>query len=273
MTLTSLRYIDAGQGETTIVLLHGLFGSPENWRVMIDQLGDRYRFIALQLPIDHIPGRNKSDFECIGQLTEYVKAVFDEVGLEKAVLCGNSLGGQVALDFYLEYPEQVSHLILTGSAGLFERSLSGGRRPKVCRAMIREQIAEILYDEAAIKDELIDEVYTMLSDRGYSRFLLRIAKATRNLNMSDQLARIAIPTLIIWGANDRITPPFVADQFHKGIDTSQLVFIDHCGHAPPLEQPEEFTRIMDEFLSKSDGSAPAEAAQTDQQTPQVYETR
>jgi len=233
---------------------------------MLDRLKGQYRFIAVQMPIDHVPGRGKNDFRDIGQLTDFVLEIFEDLDLDKAIICGNSLGGQVALDFYLKHPQMVSHLILTGSAGLFERSLSGGKRPKVCRKMIREQITEIFYDEANVTEELIDSVYNMLSDRGFSRFLLRIAIATRNLNMEEQLKDVTIPTLIVWGADDKITPPFVAEQFHEGIGNSELKFIERCGHAPPMEQPEEFTRIVGEFLNRVREEAELDRQQVDTDT-------
>ena len=130
-----------------------------------------------------------------------------------AVLCGNSLGGQVALDFYLRHPERVERLVLSGSAGLFERNLSGGQHPRLCRNFIREQACGIFYDDAHVSEELVDDVYAMLSDRHYRRFLLKVAKATRDRYMLEELAKVKVPTLIVWGRDDAITPPFVAQQF------------------------------------------------------------
>jgi pimeloyl-ACP methyl ester carboxylesterase len=245
---TRLNYFDVGSGQVPVVLLHGLFGSPSNWQSIMRDLGEYYRFLALQLPIEPDQDRRHTTFESLEQLTDHVVHFFDEMELDSAVLCGNSLGGQLALDFYLRHPERVERLVLSGSAGLFERSLSGGQHPKLCRSFIRNQACEIFYDPALVSDELVDDVYAMLSDRSYRRFLLKVAKATRDRYMLEELAKVHIPTLIVWGRNDSITPPFVAQQFCDHIASAELVYIDQCGHAPPIEQPDEFARVLHEFL-------------------------
>jgi 2-hydroxy-6-oxonona-2,4-dienedioate hydrolase len=245
---TQLSFYDIGSGQVPIVLLHGLFGSPSNWQSIMRDLADHYRFLALQLPIEPGKERRHTAFESLGQLTDHVVRFCDEMGLDSAVLCGNSLGGQVALDFCLRHPERVERLVLSGSAGLFERSLSGGRPPRLCRSFIREQACGIFYDEALVSEELVDDVYAMLSDRDYRRFLLKVAKATRNRYMLEELTKVKVPTLIVWGRDDSITPPFVAEQFCDHITSAELVYIDQCGHAPPIERPDEFARLLHDFL-------------------------
>ncbi len=84
--------------------------------------------------------------------------------------------------------------------------------------------------------------------RQYRRFLLRVSKATRDRHMAEELANVDVPTLIVWGRNDTITPPFVAEQFRDSISRAELAFIDQCGHSPPIEQPEEFARLLHTFL-------------------------
>ncbi len=250
-----LRYYDVGSGPVPVVMLHGLFGSPSNWQSIMHDLAEHYRFLALQLPIEPGQNRRHTSFESIGQLTEHVLHFFDEMELDHAVLCGNSLGGQVALDFYLQQPSRVDRLILSGSAGLFERSLAGGRPPRLCRDYIREQACEIFYSPQHVTDELVDDVLAMLSDRSYRRFLLKVAKSTRNRYMLGELSQVKIPTMIIWGRDDAITPPFVAEQFSENIDNARLMFINHCGHAPPIEQPGEFARLLHDFLNDMTASS------------------
>ena len=243
-----LHFYDVGSGSVPVVLLHGLFGSPSNWQPIMQDLAEHYRFLALQLPIEPGKNRHHSTFDSLGQLTDHVSHFLDEMGLDRVVLCGNSLGGQVALDLYLRQPERVERLILSGSAGLFERNLAGSKAPRLCRDYIREQACEIFYDPALVSDELVDDILAMLSDRRYRRFLLRVAKATRDRYMIDELANVDVPTLIVWGREDSITPPFVAEQFCEKIRNSELVFIDQCGHSPPIEQPDEFARLLHAFL-------------------------
>jgi pimeloyl-ACP methyl ester carboxylesterase len=243
-----LHFYDVGSGSVPVVLLHGLFGSPSNWQPIMQDLAEHYRFLALQLPIEPGKNRHHTSFESLGQLTDHVTQFLDAMGLDRVVLCGNSLGGQIALDLYLQQPERVERLILSGSAGLFERNLAGSKAPRLCRNYVREQACEIFYDPAHVTDELVDDILAMLSDRHYRRFLLRVAKATRDRYMIDELAKVDVPTLIVWGREDSITPPFVAEQFCEKIRNSELVFVDQCGHSPPIEQPDEFARLLHAFL-------------------------
>lgn len=246
-----LRYVEYGRGATPVVLLHGLFGSPENWTRIMEDLADDYYFFAVQFPIDHCEGRCHRKFRGVAELTDYVEELIDELQLDKAVLCGNSLGGQVAVDYSLRYPDKVDRLIMTGSAGLFERSLNPAKRPQIDRKAIRQRASEIFYDERHCTDEIVEEVYRMVHDRRFARFLLRVARAARDRNLKEDLARLHVPTLLIWGRNDIITPPFVAEEFLEGIPNAKLAYIDQCGHAPPIEQPDEFARLMREFLEES----------------------
>ena len=245
------RYLEAGpkSSPTAIVFLHGLFGRPENWQLVLDALADEYYGLALQLPIDHQPHRRPQDVPSIHPLADFVRDFLDDRGIGRAVLCGNSLGGQVAIDFGLRYPERAERLVLTGSAGLFERNLSGGELPKATREFIREKAREIFYDpDPIVTDELIADVQRMLSDRHYVRFLLRVAKATRNYNVRGVLSRLHLPTLVLWGRDDRITPPSVACEFYENLPHARLVFLERCGHSPPLERPRAFSRALRSFL-------------------------
>jgi pimeloyl-ACP methyl ester carboxylesterase len=244
-----LHFYDVGSGPTQVVLLHGLFGSPSNWLQIMHDLSDHYRFLALQLPIDFRADRRHAAVKSLDQITDHVVRFFDLMDLERAVLCGNSIGGQVSLDLHARHPERIEKLILSGSAGLFERSLAGGRPPRLCRNYIREQACGIFHDPVHVDEELIDAIYAMLSDRKYRRFLLRVAKASRDRCMMGELAKVKVPTMIIWGSDDTITPPFVAEEFCQNIDQAELVYIDQCGHAPPIERPDKFAEVLHAFLS------------------------
>ena len=239
------EYVEQGRGGF-IVFLHGLFGGPENWAESIRHLNGEFCALAPKFPLDG----KRPDFASIEKLTEYVKDFLDHKGIEKASLCGNSLGGQVAIDFCLKYPARTHKLILTGSAGLFEQSLTGGELPKNTKEFIREKALEIFYDGRHVTDELIDRVHTMLLDRSTVRFLLKIAKDTRDYNVRSELTKIKAPTLIVWGANDKITPPSVAQEFQSLIAGSQLIFLERCGHSPPIERPQQFAELLRDFLEK-----------------------
>ncbi len=101
-----------------------------------------------------------------------------------------------------------------------------------------------------VTDELVDHWYGSISDRDYVRFVLRVSRATRDRTVEDELSNLKLPTMIVWGREDTITPPETGEEFRRLIDGSQLEFIDDCGHAPNWEKPEEFARLMDRFLPK-----------------------
>jgi len=239
-----------GRGEP-VVLVHGLFGQPSNWARVMDALADRFRLHAPQLPIDYRPGCRASDFDAFQRLTDSVVGYMDERGIERATVGGNSLGGQVAIDLCLRYPDRAHRLVLTGSAGLFERDLGTNGMPRVDRDWIRAKAAEVFYDAGHVTDEMIEQLREMLADRAYRRFMLRVAKATRSYNVRAELGRLTLPTLIVWGREDRITPPSVAEEFAGELPNARLVYLEACGHAPPIEQPGPFSQALGRFLSAS----------------------
>ena len=242
--------VDMGQGPSAVVFLHGLFGTPEHWRPIMADLAGRYRVIAPQLPVDKQPGRRTAGVRTIDDLADFVEGLIDERALRQFVICGNSLGGLAAIDFCLRRPGRAAGLVLAGSAGLYERSLTNGVRPQPTRAFVRSVASDILYNKELVTDELVDEWHHAVLDRDYVRFLLRISRATRDRIVKDQLEYLRLPTLIVWGRNDEITPPSVARTFQSQIYGAQLEFIEHCGHAPNLERPEVFAQLLQEFLPR-----------------------
>jgi pimeloyl-ACP methyl ester carboxylesterase len=184
-------------------------------------------------------------------LTATVDRALDRARIDQPiVLVGNSLGGLLAIDYTLRYPERVCGLVLAGSAGLHERSLTDGNKPKATREFVRSVIGGIFYDQALVTDELVEDWYETMQDRNYTRFILRMSRATRDRNVEKELDRITTPTLIVWGKQDQITPPEVGIQFKSKIRDSELVFLDRCAHVPNVEQPELFYEQLAKFLPK-----------------------
>lgn len=240
--MKQIDYIETGQGET-LTLLHGLFGGPENWHAAIEVLQHDFHILAPRFPLD-----GSLKLTAVRELTEFVKNFLDAKGVEKTALAGNSLGGHVALDLALQYPQRITKLILAGSAGLYERHLTDGSLPKPDHDFIRAQAQKIFYAKDHVTDQMIEQIHQQLQDRHYVRFLIRVAKATRDYRMDDLLAQVQVPTLLVWGAQDEVTPPHVAHQFQRSLPQAKLVFFDRCGHAPPIEHPHEFGRTVREFL-------------------------
>ena len=98
----------------------------------------------------------------------------------------------------------------------------------------------------------MEECFEVLNDRNRVLRILAIAKSAIRHNMADDIPKMNMPSCLIWGRNDTITPPEVADQFHEKLPDSDLYWIDKCGHAPMMEHPEEFNRLLDAWLEKRD---------------------
>jgi len=239
------RYIDEGQGEV-LLLLHGLFGALSNWDAVVDKFSQKYRVIIPLLPIYTLPVKTAG----LSSLNKFTEDFVEAMELNNVNIIGNSLGGHVGLIFTLANPEKVNTLILTGSSGLFENAMGGSFPRRGSYDYIQERVAYTFYDPKTATKELVDEVFETTKSIPKALRIVAIAKSAQRNNMADDIPNIKVPTLLIWGLNDTITPPYVAHEFDRLIPNTTLRFIDRCCHAPMMERPEEFNVILEEFLEK-----------------------
>ena len=237
------RWLERGEGEP-VLLLHGLMGQMHHWDGVLDGLADHCRPIALSLPIFDraLPSPT------IHALARHVVHFLDALGITRAVVGGNSLGGHVALEVALQHPQRVSGLILTGSSGLFARTFTRGvpRRPTV--EYIRAKLEEVFYDRSLVTDGWVAAASAIVTTPASARRVVRFARAAKRANLENRLGAIAVPSLLVWGREDRITPPEAAQRFHALLPDAQLWFLARCGHAPMLERPEAFAEIVAGWL-------------------------
>ena len=186
----------------------------------------------------------------VSGLAKYVHRFLEAKDLRQVHLLGNSLGGHVALLYTLKHPEWVKSLTLTGSSGLFENGMGDTYPKRGDYEYIRKKTEVTFYDPKMATAELVDEVFSITNNRMKVIKIIALAKSAIRNNLGDELKNIQQPTLLIWGGNDTITPPFVAREFQKLIPNSELHFIDKCGHAPMMEVPGEFNLILHKFLKK-----------------------
>jgi len=239
------RYIDEGTGEP-LVLLHGLFGALSNFRDLIEYFRHHNRVVVPLLPLLEMDILHTS----VGGLAKYVHKFLEAIDLKDVHLLGNSLGGHVALVHTLKHPERVKSLILTGSSGLFENGMGDSYPKRGDYEYIRKKTELTFYDPKTATKELVDEVYSITNNRMKAIKIIALAKSAIRNNLGEELNQIKQPTLLVWGNNDTITPPFVAREFNKLIPNSELHFVDKCGHAPMMEVPAEFNAILHKFLKK-----------------------
>jgi 2-hydroxy-6-oxonona-2,4-dienedioate hydrolase len=243
---SQFRWREQGEGEA-VLLLHGLLGDMEHWSNSLRVLSDFCRPIALTLPIFEPFLPEVSPVELCG----WVRAFLDAQGIDRAVIGGNSLGGHVALELALAHPDRVSGLLLTGSSGLFERSFTRGVPHRPTPSWVRTKMEEVFYNPAMVTAQWVETVQRAVTTRSSVLRLLQAARAAKHHNMEARLPTIEAPTCIIWGADDRITPPEIADRFHALIPRSDLFLLSRCGHAPMLEQPEAFNRVLAGWLRRT----------------------
>src|SRR5438309_2917824 len=239
------KYIEEGEGEP-LVLLHGLFGALSNFRDLIEHFRKGYKVVVPMLPLFDLDLLHTS----VGGLAKYVHKFIELKGYQNIHLLGNSLGGHVALVHILKHPQRIKSLILTGSSGLFESGMGDTYPKRGNKEYIRHKTQLTFYDPAMASDELVNEVFEITNNRLKVIKIISLAKSAIRNNLGEELNQIQQPTLLIWGKNDTITPPFVAEEFAKLIPQSELHFIDKCGHAPMMEVPGEFNNILDAFLEK-----------------------
>ncbi|RMG77915.1 MAG: alpha/beta hydrolase, partial [Bacteroidetes bacterium] len=186
----------------------------------------------------------------VKNLAEFIGEFIDFKNYDKANLLGNSLGGHVALVYAKDHQEKVNSLILTGSSGLYENAMGGTFPKREDYNFVKQKVEYTFYDPKHATKELVDECFEIVNDRNKLVRILSLAKSAIRHNMASDLPNIKIPTCLIWGKNDTITPPDVAEEFNALLPNSELYWIDKCGHAPMMEQPEEFNKIMEKWLDK-----------------------
>lgn len=243
------EYIDEGPRDAfpPVVLLHGMLGDLDNWSDTIQSLSaNGYRVIAPVLPVYEMSLKKTS----VPGLVSYLRSFLDYVGVERPVLVGNSLGGHIALLYAYRHAESVDALVLAGASGIYEINVGTSTPRRQDRDFIRERTELTFYDPAHATDRLVDEMYDLVNDRKRVLRLIRMARSAESELVTEKLSTIEVPTLLVWGKDDEITPPDVAREFLDRMPDAMLHFIERCGHAPMIERPTEFNQVTLSFLKE-----------------------
>jgi 2-hydroxy-6-oxonona-2,4-dienedioate hydrolase len=243
-------YIEVGKecGGTPILLLHGLMGGLSNFSVLIEHFSKTRPVIMPTLPIYEMPMLSVG----LGGLLEFLEKFIAYKGYDKMHIVGNSLGGHLALMYVLKHQHKAASMTLTGSSGLYESAMGNTFPKRGDFEFIKRKTQDTFYDPEVATPELIDEIYATVNDRNKALRIVMTSKSAVRNNLEDQLHLIHIPTLLIWGANDNVTPPEVAVKFNELIKSSKLAWVEKCGHAPMMEHPYQFNQILEDFLTQLD---------------------
>lgn len=240
------HYLDKGEG-TPIIVLHGLMGGLSNFSAVTEHFSKlEYRVIIPVLPLYDLPLLKTT----VKNFAEYIDAFIQHLGLKDVILLGNSLGGHIGLLHLKLFPENVKALVITGSSGLYENSMGDSYPKRGDYEYIKKKAEEVFYDPEVATKEIIDEVFDLVNDRVKLVKTLAIAKSAIRHNMAKDLPKLKKPVCIIWGKNDKVTPPEVAEEFNKLLPDSDLFWIDKCGHAPMMEHPETFNQLLEGWLKE-----------------------
>lgn len=252
----TIRYLEAGGGRQTVILLHGMGGNSANWTLNINALAASYRVIVP----DQI-GFGKSDKPLInyriGTYVDFLDRLYHELKIERATLVGNSMGGWIAALYAIAHPERVERLVLVNAAGFappkdFDAKQLAALNPSTREGM-RQLSALVFYNKQLYtSDAAIDFALTqrMAAGDGYTIQSLIESIARREDMLDGRLSAIKQPTLIIWGRHDGLTPlAQFGDRFKREIPSAELIVLEECGHVPMVEKAAEFNAALLKFLA------------------------
>lgn len=238
------NYVEIGEGQP-IIILHGLMGGLSNFDGVTEFFSKKgYMVVLPELPLYSLSLLKTN----VKSFSNYLNDFIEFRGYKDVILIGNSLGGHIGLYYTKLYPKEVKALIITGSSGLYESAMGNGYTKRSDYEVMKAKAQEVFYDPEVATKAIVDEVYETVNDRSKLIKILAIAKSAIRHNMAKDLPGITTPTCVVWGKNDIVTPPNVAEEFDKLLPDSELFWIDKCGHAAMMEHPDRFNEIVYEWF-------------------------
>lgn len=246
--LMGMASVGQGMSKKTVVLLPGLFAGAWIWDHTRRRLSAQgYRVVAVADPFALLDLGTTP----ISKLRSYVKEYFDKFKIGRTVLCGNSFGALVALDFAFHFPHRVDALVISGSPGLPSETKPHAIRTGAISVESAYAIADLLcYDRACLTDDMVATTYALLAHRKVLINIARALKAARDHDVRCILPHIDCPVLMIWGTHDCMTPVAEWERNVRLVKQGTLKKVERCGHCPMLEQPYEFNALLLEFLNQ-----------------------
>jgi pimeloyl-ACP methyl ester carboxylesterase len=270
---------DAGEAGD-LVLVHGMAGSSRTWRDVMPVLARHHRVLALDLPGHGRSAPSSGDYS-LGAMASGIRDLMDHLGMDRATLVGQSLGGGVVMQFAYQFPERCDRLALVSSGGLGREvswllrvlSLPGADLvlPVVAPAFVAAKgnaVSRWLGAHSFAAPRLAEmwQAYASLADPDNRAAFLRTLRAVvdpggQAVGASDRLYLVGeMPTVIIWGADDDIIPVGHARSAHAAMPGSRLEIFDGVGHFPQVEAPQRFVEVLEDFLATTEAATPVRAA-------------
>jgi pimeloyl-ACP methyl ester carboxylesterase len=263
------NYVDIGSGDREpVVFVHGLGGQWQNWLENIPRLAESRRVVAMDLPgFGLTPEAEDDEKITITRYGRWVNALADRLELGKVDLVGNSMGGYIAAEVAIQFPERVSQLVLVSAAGISSAEvapmpiLTVGRvaaalasnsvtryRRLAARPVTRHvSLALVARHPRLLKADLAYEGFFKGGGKpGFGDAL----RASLDYDFRDRLPDVKVPTLIVWGEKDSIIPTRDADEFERLIEDSRKVVMKDTGHIPMAERPQAFNDVLVGFFEE-----------------------
>jgi len=249
-----IRYVELGDtAAPTLLLVHGLGGSIESWIEILDRLAERLHVIAFDLP-----GYGRSDRPdapyTIEYFADFVCTLIDYMKLKSAILAGHSMGGMIVMKAYSKCSEKIKALILIDAAGISRTAaekIKQYMRDRWTLERLRKLYLDCILGRLGKLDEArLREVLRMMGDPSFRKVYFRALDSISEPLSEEEVRGIRVPTLIIWGSDDKLTPPQDGIKLNQLISGSRLVIVEGAGHSPHREAPRKVVQEIIDFASK-----------------------
>ncbi|MDZ4869269.1 MAG: alpha/beta hydrolase [Alphaproteobacteria bacterium] len=247
-----------------LVLLHGSNSSLHTWEPWVAQIGDAFHMISVDLPGHGLTGPVPGDDYSQEGMAKFVDDFTTAIGVERFALAGNSMGGGVAARYALRHPERLTHLILVDAGGMPTKTprdpglgFTLARTPVIQylvlyvtpRNLFEDGLKTAFYNDALVTPEMIDRLWKLNRREGNRAASLKRFQTPDDGYVQNNASQIKTPTLILWGAEDTLTPRDMGDAYNAAITGSKLIVYNKVGHIPMEEVPEQTARAVRDFLT------------------------
>jgi pimeloyl-ACP methyl ester carboxylesterase len=247
-----------------IILLHGTGASLHTWDGWTDVLKARHRVIRVDLPGFGLTGPTKDGNYQMPVYTHFMNSLMDMLQIKRAILAGNSFGGDVSWQTAVTYPDRVSRLILVDSSGYATTAASVPIAFKLAqmpllsrllsnilpRSVVESSVRNVYADPSKVTPELVDRYYELALRAGNRKAITQRFAQNKPGQNETAIKQVKVPTLIIWGGLDRLITPDNAEKFHRDIVGSQLIVFEKLGHVGHEEDPAATGAAVQAFLGK-----------------------
>jgi pimeloyl-ACP methyl ester carboxylesterase len=257
-----LRVRDTGpRSAPVLILMHGMGSSLDTWEPWARKLSDSYRVLRFDFPGSGLSEPDSTGDYGDARSLDLVKALLIQLGIERVVLVGNSMGGRIAWKFAAANPALVSKLVLISPDGFASPGFEYGQPPKVPAALqlmtyflpkslLRANLMAAYGDPARLSEAALDRYYELLLAPGNRRALLERMQQTVLVEPEPLLRRIVAPTLLLWGEADHMIPHINANDYLRALPNARLVSFHDLGHVPQEESPTVSVRPLEQFLAQ-----------------------